>query len=155
INMTTVASDTLTGRAGGRHDTVEHAKRVAKALSPTDVRALRRLKAEKIPEPRRVLLAAKKSKLPLSFAAALVLEQGDLLHGSTLVPNFQKMSVLMRKLGSDDGVAAYAHGMPNASAFTKRFEERQRELAVALGEKPPRPAKVVVNPRNWWKRHVV
>jgi hypothetical protein len=102
-----------------------------------------------------VLVAAKNSKLPLSFAAALVLEQHDLLHGATLVSSFEKMSVFMRKLGTHEGAAVYRRGRPGASVFANRFEKRQGELAVALGEKPPRPARVVVNPRNWWKRHVV
>jgi hypothetical protein len=152
--MTNIATE-APGVVSGRHDTVEHAKRVAKNLSPKDVAAVRKLKAQNVPEPRRVLMAAKKSKLPLSFAAALVLEERELLHGATLVSDFSKLSVFMRKLGAHDGAAAYRRGQPDAAAFADRFVKRQDQLAVALGEKPPTPAKIVLNPRNWWKKFVV
>jgi hypothetical protein len=152
--MTNIATE-APAVVGGRHDTVEHAKRVAKSLSPKDALALRRLSKANIPEPRRVLMAAKKSKLPLSYAAALVLEDRELLHGATLVSDFGKLSVFMRKLGTHDGAAAYRKGHPDAAAFAERFVKRQSQLAVALGEKPPEPAKIVVNPRNWWKKFVV
>lgn len=152
--MTNVATE-APAVVSGRHDTLEQAKRVAKSLSPKDVAALRRLKAQKVPEPRRVLMAAKKSKLPLSFAAALVLEQPQLLHGATLVSDFGKLSVFVRKLGTREGAVAYARDDADAAGFASRFAERQGKLAVALGEKPPEPAKLVVNPRNWWKKFVV
>jgi hypothetical protein len=152
--MTNVATE-APAAASGRHDTLEHAKRVAKSLSPKDAAALRRLSKANVPEPRRVLIAAKKAKLPLSFAAALVLEERDLLHGATLVSEFSKLSVFTRKLGMRDGAAAYRRGKADAAAFAERFVKRQDQMAIALGEKPPHPAKIVLNPRNWWKKFVV
>jgi hypothetical protein len=152
--MTNVASE-APAVASGRHDMLEHAKRVVKSLSPKDAAALRRLKQQNVPEPRRVLMAAKKSKLPLSFAAALVLEQPDLLHGATLVSDFSKLSVFMRKFGAREGAAAFRHGKDDADAFADRFVARQGKLAAAFGEKPAEPPKIVVNPRNWWKKHVL
>jgi hypothetical protein len=150
-------SDVATGapeKAGSvRGDAVEHARRLAKSISPKDVPRIRRLTKEGVPEPRRVLVAARKAKLPVSIAAALVVEERSLLHGATLTEEFEKLSVLVRKLGVRPGVAAYRRG-DDADAFADKVAERQRRLAPMMGEKPAKPAKVVLNPRNWWKRYV-
>lgn len=152
--MTNVATE-VPKASGARHDTVEQAKRVAKALSPKDMQTIRRLQAQKVPEPRRVVLAAKRAKLAPSLAAALVLEQGGLLRESTLAPSFSRLSVMVRKFGLQEGTAAYARDLTDPAGFAARLEARQGQLARALGEKPPTPAKAVVNPRNWWKKFVV
>ena len=45
--------------SGRRHDAGEHARRLATSLSARDAVVLRRLLKLKVPEPRRVLVAAK------------------------------------------------------------------------------------------------
>src|SRR4051794_3428153 len=107
---------------GERHDVLEHAKRVAKALSPKDVQTVTRLRAQGVAQPARVLLAAKQAKLQPSLAGALVLEQHGLLQGGNLVAQFSRMSVFVRRQGQAGGIAAYAHGQTDPAGFAQRVE---------------------------------
>ncbi len=195
-----------------RGDSIAHAKRVVSALSAADARRVATMKRSGIVMPLRTLLAARKAKLPLSLACALLMQESGGGHnvfghdptifagagevtkekylayrrqrGTTrmqgvgpvqltwwelqdeadrrggcwkpeinMLVGFERLAGLVRH-GLRDGVRMYNGSGRAADAYAKSLLGKQAHFDALLREKPPAPAKVVVNPANAWKKSV-
>jgi hypothetical protein len=67
-----------------------------------------------------------------------------------LLVGFEILAGHIRRLGAEKGFAAYN----GAAEYGRDAMEKLPRWQALMKEGAPAPKKIVVNPRNWWKKHV-